>query len=218
MPEYEIKCWDNESLKGIDNTFVKEAFVARKWAFVADYIRMYALYTYGGIYLDSDIEVYKSFDSFLDNSFFSGTDISPTQYIQGPESGIIGAERHHPFLEELLKYYDNRHFINESGELDILILPRIMGGILNKYGYKYEDRIQILPFNSRIYSSSYFCNVNSIKYRKRNYAYHINTNTWVCNYSERGILAKFCWKHNLMKIYKKIEYIRMYLTNKFKKI
>ena len=49
--------------------YVKEAFEARKWAFAADYIRMYALYTQGGIYLDSDVVLLKKFDDFLDNAF-----------------------------------------------------------------------------------------------------------------------------------------------------
>jgi hypothetical protein len=209
MPDYEIKCWDADSLKEIDNIFVQEAFQARKWAFVADYVRFYALKKYGGIYLDSDVEVYKNFDQFLSYSFFTGTDISRLRTVVGPEAAIIGSEPNHPFLDELLKYYDNRHFILGDGELDMLVLPQIMGHILEKYGYKYEDSYQELPFNTKIFTSKYFCNINSVKYRKRNYAFHVNSNYWV--YSYRGWLGNFCWKYRLLPAYRFIENCRILL-------
>jgi mannosyltransferase OCH1-like enzyme len=203
MPDYEIKCWDAESLKEIDNTFVKEAFEARKWAFVADYVRFYALKKYGGIYLDSDVEVYKSFDQFLNYSFFTGTDISRLRTIVGPEAAIIGCEPNHPFLDEFLKYYDNRHFVSETGELDMTVLPKIMGHVLEKYGYKFEDTNQELPYNTKIFSSEYFCNKNSVQYRQPNFAFHKNSNFWI--YSYRGWLCLFCWKHHMLPAYHFLE-------------
>jgi hypothetical protein len=206
MPDYEIKCWDADSLKEIDNIFVQEAFQARKWAFVADYVRFYALKKYGGIYLDSDVEVYKSFNQFLSYSFFTGTDIYIERTVAGPEAAIIGSEPNHPFLDEFLKYYDNRHFILEDGELDMVVLPKIMAHILEKYGYKYEDRCQVLPYNSKIYSSEYFCNKNSVKFQKPNYAFHVNSNFWI--YSYRGWLCLFCWKHHMLPAYKFLEKLR----------
>jgi mannosyltransferase OCH1-like enzyme len=215
MPEYEIKCWDSNSLECIDNVFVKEAFEAHKWAFVADYMRSYALKLYGGIYLDCDVEVYKSFNDFLNLSFFSGTDIiSDKGKVTGPEAGIIGAEPNHPFLDEFLKYYDNRHFIKNNGELDQTLLPLIMGRILEKYGYKFEDINQELPYNSKIFSTKYFCNTNSVRYRKQNYAFHKNSNSWAS--FNRGSFAKFCWKYGYMQIYRDIERLRIQLINKFK--
>lgn len=71
MPDYKIMLWDKKRFESeIDNRFAKEALEQRKWAFVADYIRLYALHKYGGIYLDSDVRVYKSFDPFLVMAFF----------------------------------------------------------------------------------------------------------------------------------------------------
>jgi hypothetical protein len=213
MPEYEIKCWDNNSLQEIDNIFVKEAFEAHKWAFVADYMRFHALNKYGGIYLDTDVEVYKNFSIFLDSSFFSGTDIiSNNGKVTGPESGIIGAEPNHPFLDDFLRHYDNRHFIKKNGEFDQTLLPLIMGGILEKYGYKFEDIDQDLQYNSKIFSTKYFCNSNSIKYRKLNYAFHKNSCSWL--YTDRGWLGRTCWKYGYMEIYRTIERLRVRLFNK----
>lgn len=64
MPDYEIICWNEDNFDYTSVPFVKEAYEQKKWAFVADYVRLYALFHYGGIYLDTDSEVYKSFDFF----------------------------------------------------------------------------------------------------------------------------------------------------------
>ncbi len=71
MPEYELVLWDGKKFDVDSHIFVKEACQARKWAFASDYIRLYALYTHGGIYLDTDVYVLKSFNDFLENGFFS---------------------------------------------------------------------------------------------------------------------------------------------------
>lgn len=71
MPDYEIILWDRARFDAeIDNRFAREALELRKWAFVADYVRLFALAKYGGIYLDSDVRVYKKFDDLLANGFF----------------------------------------------------------------------------------------------------------------------------------------------------
>lgn len=199
MPDYQIKCWDNNSFDFSRVPFVEQAIKARKWAFAADYVRLYALYTEGGIYLDTDVEVFKRFDCFLQNSFFSGTDISPTNEIHGVEAGIIGAEKGNIFVRECMRYYENRNFIKSDGECDLTIIPTIIANVLEQYGYKKCDEGQCLQYGSIIYSTEYFTNKNSIAYREKNYAHHYNTNTWF--FSHRGKLFHFCYEHNLMKIY-----------------
>jgi hypothetical protein len=216
MPDYEIRCWDAESLKEIDNVFVREAYSAKAWAFVADYVRLYALSKFGGIYLDSDVEVYKSFDGFLDNSFFTGHDIDTSNKVAGPQAAIMGSIPNHPFINEFLKYYDNRHFLMADGQKDIVVMPIVMGAVLEKHGYEYKDTNQDLAFDSKIYSTAYFCDGNSVRYRKRNYAFHVNSNYWC--YSERGPIAKFCWKHRLLPLYLAIEKLRLRIIRKLKNI
>ena len=99
LPDYEIKRWDCTTFN-IDNVpWVKEAFSAKKYAFAADYIRFYALYNYGGIYLDSDVEVLKSFDDLLNSKSFIGF-----EYLSVPEAAIIGAEKGLPWLKKCLDY------------------------------------------------------------------------------------------------------------------
>ncbi|MDR3128763.1 MAG: hypothetical protein LBU03_00695 [Tannerellaceae bacterium] len=77
MPDYEIICWDKERFDIDSVQFVKDACAARKWAFAADYIRLYAVYTEGGIYLDSDVLVFRRFDCFLNHGAFSGIEFHP---------------------------------------------------------------------------------------------------------------------------------------------
>ena len=80
LPDYEIKLWNTENFDmSKAPVYVREAFEQRKWAFAADYIRMYALYTEGGIYLDSDVKVLKSFDEFLNYKFFTSLEYHPKQ-------------------------------------------------------------------------------------------------------------------------------------------
>jgi len=71
LPEYELVLWDAKRFDIDSHIFVKEAYHSKKWAFASDYIRLYALYTHGGIYLDTDVYVLKSFNDLLNNGFFS---------------------------------------------------------------------------------------------------------------------------------------------------
>ena len=72
LPDYEFMLWDAKKLSEINNTFANEAVSVRKWAFASDFVRMYAVYNHGGIYIDTDIEMYKSFDPFLKHRMFIG--------------------------------------------------------------------------------------------------------------------------------------------------
>jgi mannosyltransferase OCH1-like enzyme len=74
MPDYEIRCWDGNSFDFDSVPFVREAMSVKQYAAASDYVRLYALYTEGGIYLDSDVMVYKPFDDLLDNRYFCGTE------------------------------------------------------------------------------------------------------------------------------------------------
>ena len=67
LNEYEIIEWNEKNFKIDSNKFVKQAYDSKKFAFVSDYVRVYALYNYGGIYLDTDVEVFKSLDELNSN-------------------------------------------------------------------------------------------------------------------------------------------------------
>jgi len=100
LPDYELKLW-NEENSPMDHPYVQAMYAQKKWAFVSDYIRFWALHNEGGIYLDTDTEVLKSFDDLLDHSVFFG------QTKDGvTAAGVIGAEAGQPVIEDILKVYD----------------------------------------------------------------------------------------------------------------
>ena len=71
-PDYEIIEWNESNFDINRNLYIKQAYEAKKYAFVSDYVRVFALYKYGGIYLDTDVEVFKDFNDLLDNESFWG--------------------------------------------------------------------------------------------------------------------------------------------------
>ena len=126
LPDYEIWLWDTKRFDLSTSVWVTEAYDKKKYAFCADYIRMYALFNYGGVYLDSDVEVLRSFNDLLTLPYFIGYESK--QYF---EAAIIGAEKGNPFIGDVLAYYKDRHFVKENGSLDIQIMPEVMMNVTN---------------------------------------------------------------------------------------
>lgn len=219
MPDYQIKKWDTTNFDIESIPFAKEAFDCRKWAFAADVIRLYALYTEGGIYLDSDVFVKKSFDNYLDNGFLSAIEFNKFDYIDsiksklidckgnklkdviqvpgvGIQAAVIAAEKGHPYVKDCLDYYKDRHFINKDGSFDnIVIAPDILAYFAVKYGFKYKDKEQILNNGIRILSSSYIAGHPKCQDNK-NIAVHCCTGTW----RKISLLQKII-KHIRYKLY-----------------
>ena len=119
-PDYQLRHWTMDDARAIDNIFLQEALDHKKWAFAADFIRFYAIYHEGGIYLDTDVELYKSLDSLLEHSAFIGRETSihyggwrTENYLT---SCAFGAVAKHPYINLCLSYYNDRHFVLTSAE------------------------------------------------------------------------------------------------------
>lgn len=167
-PDYEFRLWDMESIRDIDVPYLREALECRKWAFAADYVRLWAVEKYGGIYLDSDIQLLKSLDEFRGCRMFIGREepfhVRRWRPLQFLTSHIFGAEAHHPFLKDCLLYYTTRHFhitdevrLPELLRCDYRIAPEIQALIAKNYGYDArvsEDRLQHCSEGLEIYPSS----------------------------------------------------------------
>lgn len=147
LPDYEIRKWDFNRFPRESSEWVCQAFDNRKYAFAADYIRLYALYNYGGIYLDSDVEVVKNFDELLSLSYFLGKENS----IYGIEAAVIGVEKGMPWIKDCLDYYTNRSFVLGAGKFDTTPLPKIMLDILSsKYIIQDIDAIEEFVDDNKI--------------------------------------------------------------------
>lgn len=129
LPDYEFKLWNFEIFDKKSSLWVSQAFDAKKYAFAADYIRLYALYHFGGIYMDMDVELLKPFDDLLNRDLFIGYESLKTKNL---EAGVFGASKENYFIGECLKHYENRQFIKKNGTYDMLPLPQIITPIYKK--------------------------------------------------------------------------------------
>ena len=131
LPDYEIMLWDAKRFDVNSTPWTKQAFDAKKYAFAADYIRFYAVYNYGGIYFDSDVEVIKSFDEFLHLPYFVGIEAHP----EGAELAAFGAEKGTVWIKTILDYYEGRNFIKDDGKMDQVPMPAAVGKVLRRNYY-----------------------------------------------------------------------------------
>ena len=136
-PDYKIMLWNADSFDFDSVPWTKEALKAQKYAFIADFIRLYAVYNYGGIYLDSDVEVVKSFDSLLDKPYFVSFETGDSCI----ELGAFGAEKGTRWVKDALDYYRDRHFFREDGSIDDEVQPKVIWEHL-------KDRYELLKVDS----------------------------------------------------------------------
>ncbi|CDH34203.1 glycosyltransferase family 32 protein [Xenorhabdus bovienii] len=187
LPDYEIIEWNNDSLKNIKNNYMEEAFINKKWAFVSDYIRLYALYHEGGIYLDTDVEVTKNLDQFLHLDFFSGYEIYNGNCLP-ITSATIGAKRKCEIVKELLESYENVKFETKEGldlEPNTLKITRYFSekfGLTSPYD---GSQTSNLTDNAIIYPSYYFCDP---ALGKENYCIHHFNGSWLPSHSRKDKL------------------------------
>lgn len=130
LPDYEFVFWDLSKINQIKNVWVESAVAAKKWAFAADYVRLYALYNYGGIYLDCDVEVLKSFDDLLNRPYFLGRE-SHKNVI---EAAVMGCESGASWVAAAMAWYENRLFdVSKLNDPNIAI-PVILNKVLANNG------------------------------------------------------------------------------------
>lgn len=139
MPDYEIREWNETNVDLKSMPFVDEAYNKNKYAFVADVVRLQVLYNCGGIYLDTDVEVVKRFDAFLQHSAFVS--------FEGHNSistAVIGAQKETKFIKDCLAYYEGKHFILPDGTLDVTPNTHIIAANLSKLGLIFNNKKQRL--------------------------------------------------------------------------
>lgn len=153
-PNYKIVRWDESNYDVSKNKYMQEAYEAKKWGFVPDYARLDIIYEYGGIYLDTDVELIRNIDVLLDNSVFMGFE---SDSAVSPGLGF-GAEKNNPLIGELLHtIYDRLRFIREDGSYDTKPSPSRNTEFLMKKGLQLDGMFQKLSCGLTIYPKEYFC-------------------------------------------------------------
>lgn len=182
-PDYEMIEWNEDNFDIGMVPYVKEAYDARKWAFVTDYVRLWIIFNHGGIYLDTDVELIKSLDPLLDNHAYFG--IEDTCMIN---TGLgFGAEKGNPAVGRMLEDYKDVHFLKDDGSYDLLTCPvrntKSIAGLLPEVKNELtrtEDAV--------FYPSEYFCPLSAdgrtMKKTKNTYSIHWFSATWL-NEQER---------------------------------
>lgn len=151
-PDYSIKEWNESNFDIHCCKYVEEAYHAKKWAFVSDYARFYALYNEGGVYFDTDIEVLKPFDDLLDCGAFFGFGWKTLTL------PVFGASKGLECFKLILDYYNTRSFIKKDGTYDMVPIEMSAIKILQEnYNLELNGQYQRLKEDIIIYPKEYFC-------------------------------------------------------------
>ena len=178
LSDYEIIEWNEETFNIECNNFVKEAYEKKMYAFVSDYVRVYALYNYGGIYLDTDVEVFKKFDDLLENDSFWG--FEEEDYIA---TSTIGAKKGNKLIKKFLDSYENKSVLKEDGSIDTLTNVAIVSKIISDLGVKLDGTFQKVENLAAVYPQEYFSPYDYIncysKKTDKSYAMHHFYKSWL---------------------------------------
>jgi hypothetical protein len=224
MPDYEIKLWNESNFDLSISPYCLEAYKLKKYGVAVDVIKLSVLNEFGGIYMDTDVEVYKSLEPFLKYSAFSGLELYPNEFekegrhlldenmqpiVKGTNipycgilSSIIGAEPQNPYIQKMLDFYKNRPALNENGEFNLIVLDGAMATLAVEQGFQYEDKYQnlkdIVIFPSSVFAYAGIARQNSA------YTYHYTAWSWNPKTTKQKI---FIWldKLGILKPYRKIK-------------
>ena len=217
LPDYEICLWNEDNFDFNKNNFAKKAYEYKKWAFVSDYIRIWVLYNVWWIYLDTDVEVIKSLDKFLDSKWFWGF-----QQKDLLQTWVMWSEKWNPFIGEILKYYEKQEFDPDH----LISNPNIISAIAKeKFWFEWGSWKELVKLKDDIYEfypREYFCPIkyNQVSYNrnkliknKNTYAIHYFSWTWIGKSKLRmwfeWFFANICKK---LHIYNFMEKIYLKLT------
>lgn len=184
FPDYEIIEW-NESNFDIENScqYVKEAYAAKKWAFVSDYVRIQVLYEQGGIYFDTDVEVIRAFDDILKCGAYMGCENPDLANGISVAVGLgMAIEPHNELCKEILEDYEKSSFYKEDGSLNLYTVVERVTDILKKHGLRDTMDIQEVC-GITIYPCEYFAPINmntgKLEKTKNTYSIHRYAASWV---------------------------------------
>jgi hypothetical protein len=178
LSDYEIIEWSENNFNIDFNAYVSEAYQSGKFAFVSDYVRVHALYNHGGIYLDTDVEVLKSFNDLLHHQSFWG--FEQENFIA---TSTIGAIKNNELIKIFLDSYKDKRFIRDDGSYDQLTNVAIVTTILEGLGLKKNGEYQEIPRMGVFYPQIFFSPYDYINCRKfisdDTYAIHHFYKSWI---------------------------------------
>jgi mannosyltransferase OCH1-like enzyme len=164
LTDYEFVLWNTKRFDIESVLWVKQAFETGQYAFAADYIRLYAVYNNGGIYLDMDMEAVRPFGALLDTDYM----LAYENHISGNiEAGCFGATKGHPYIKKCMEYFENKAFFDPSllpvimnmpkSERNAFINPLVLPEIMKNAAQEFFGTDE-----TRIYTRDYFTAKNVV--------------------------------------------------------
>ena len=202
MPDWEFKLWDEKNFDIECIPYTAEAYKSGKYAFVSDYARLWALEQEGGLYLDVDFEVYKTFDNLCHLNAFAGIEGSKHHPVM---MGVCASQPHGQWVTEMLEAYTKRHFLQSNGTPDLTTNVQFITSIMAANGFRqdgteqdYKD-LHIFPvdyFSPRQTTGEYIRSENT-------YCEHKGLGSWSGNKKGwKGALLKLVGQKNMTRLIK----------------
>ncbi len=225
LPDYEIKRWDETNFDVNICDYSREAYRAKKFAYVSDVARCHILYKYGGIYLDTDVELFKPLTPFLSYNFFSAIEVYKEFQLEGIQlldddnkpkdqkvfipymgllSSVIGASQDNCLIRDCLDYYTSMSVSSDSFRgfaIDGLLANKAV-----KYGFVYKDIKQILENNMLILATGIFGYAEAVN-PSYSVLYHHNAGSWA-EKSDYDLFLLKLDRLKLLNVYMKLKYIK----------
>lgn len=202
--EYKFIEWNENNFDININKYVSQAYKHKKYAFVSDYVRCFVIHKYGGIYLDTDVELRKSIDIFLKHDLFLGHEND--RYIS---TAIFGAQAENYLIKKFLDYYEHRNFIIEKDKMDLKTNVEIWTQIVQKiFGFELDNSLRKLEGNIIIYPKEYFCMLPN---KKENHSIHHFNGSWIDSSQVENYYKIFRAKYNVLNTLINLKYSEMKL-------
>ena len=204
LTDYEIIEWNEDNFDINSNKYVKEAYENKKYAFVSDYVRVKVLYDMGGIYLDTDVEVYKSLDKFLEEESFWG--FEEKNYIA---TSTIGARSGNRLIKQFLDFYEGKSYTEMAKDVETSTNVQIVTRIFKEIGFEMNGERQSIDNIGTIYPQEYFSPYDYINYYNKKtdktYTMHHFYKSWVSpkdkmKSSIKKVLSKVIGGKNIARI------------------
>lgn len=202
MPDYEYKLWNEDNFDVSQNAYAKEAYEARKYAFVSDFVRLWALEREGGVYLDTDVEVFKPFDDLLVYKAFAGFEGSKHLPMG---TCVMASEPHGVWVTEQLEAYRERHFVTPEGALDLTTNVQFICSNMRGQGFIQDGKEQDYK-DLHVFPVEFFSPRNTVgEYirTENTYCDHLGLGTWMGeNAGWKMMIRKLIGQSNMTRLVK----------------
>ena len=202
MPDWEYKLWNEDNFDVDLIPYTKEAYEAKKYAFVSDYVRLWALNKCGGLYLDVDFEVFKPFDDLLYWNAFAGFEGSKHLPLM---MGVIASRPDGIWVKKVLDLYQTRHFLKSDGSYDLITNVQFITASMNRRGFVPDGKEQDFE-DLHVFPVEYFCprQTTGEYFRTENtYCDHLGLGSWSdASVGWKGRIGKAVGNRNMIRLIK----------------